>query len=171
MLRYFSNYNRYDEIAQVLRIPVGTVRSRLAAAREKLLSFRNAPDTSDHALKEAQEWSNYYYNAWHHLYDDRQARKQFIDHFHASLNIRYTSGRSGKGRAILEGLINDDLNYGSTFKAEEIASSGNITLIEGININQPEYIDRCPPSSIFVLFREGDKIETFHIFDSCRNDP
>ena len=36
MLRYFSTFKSYEEIALILGIPVGTVRSRLAAARVKL---------------------------------------------------------------------------------------------------------------------------------------
>src|SRR5688572_14529488 len=36
LLRYFSNYKSYDDIAVLLGLPIGTVRSRLSAAREKL---------------------------------------------------------------------------------------------------------------------------------------
>lgn len=38
MLRYFSEFRTYNEIAVILGVPVGTVRSRLAVARRKLLA-------------------------------------------------------------------------------------------------------------------------------------
>ena len=36
MLRYFGSYTQYDELAAILGIPIGTVRSRLSEARLKL---------------------------------------------------------------------------------------------------------------------------------------
>ena len=36
MLRYFGSYDTYDEIAVILGIPVGTVRSRLFDGKARL---------------------------------------------------------------------------------------------------------------------------------------
>ena len=167
MLRYFSNYSTYEEIAQMLAIPVGTVRSRLAAAREKLLAYYNkSVDASDDAIKEAGQWSSYYHQLCNKLYHDWENRKEFIEHFVPLLNIRFTSGKLAQGRPLFEKEIHEDLHFGTFFKVNTITSSGNISVIEGCTNNPPEYPDRCPPSSVLIMFRENDKVDTLHLINS-----
>lgn len=169
MLRYFSSIKSYEEIAKVLDIPVGTVRSRLAAARQKLTQqFMGSEDADDDALKEAKQWSRFYSDSWNKVYDDPGARNDFFNHLIPALTIRFTSGKYGKGRKILEEEIHNDLVFGSRFRANEITSSGNITIMEGPNLNHPDYPDRCAPSTSLILFRKNDKVEITQIFDSPR---
>jgi len=170
MLRYFSKHKSYDRIAEVLGIPVGTVRSRLAAAREKLAThFIRVQDADDVALNEGKQWSEYYFHSWSNMYDDEQVRNNLYNHILPGLSIRFTSGKSGIGRKILETEIDNDLYYGSRFTPGEVISSGNITLIEGPNFNNPDYPDRCSPETAFILFRSDNKVATAHIFDSPRH--
>lgn len=167
LLRYFSNYSTYEEIAQMLDIPVGTVRSRLAAAREKLLSYyKKSVDASDDAIREASQWSGFYHKLCNKLYHDWENRKEFIGHFDPMLNIRFTSGKKAQGRILFEKEIHDDLHHGTFFKVNTITSSGNISVIEGVTDNPPEYPDRCPPSSVLIMFRENDKVDTLHLINS-----
>lgn len=169
MLRYFSSYDSYDEIAVLLGIPVGTVRSRLSAAREKLVQlYARFEDAGDEILKRSKEWSRYYQLLWTKVYDDASIRNELFDHLHPSISIRFTSGKSGMGRRIIEKEVDDDLYYGTRFHACEIASCGNISVIEGFNSNTPEHPDRCPSSSVLVAFRQNEKVASFHIFDSPR---
>jgi len=169
MLRYFTEYKSYDLIAQLLGVPVGTVRSRLAAARTKLTdTFQKNVDSNDHAMKEAESWSGYYMEMYRRFYDDLSIRNELFNHHDPQLKLRYTSGQSGKGRALLECEVNNDLVFGSRFKPQEVTSSGNISVIEGMNINHVDYPDRCAPNTVMVLFRKNDRIDTVHIFDSER---
>ena len=169
LLRYFSNYSTYEEIAQMLAIPVGTVRSRLAAAREKLLAYyKRSVDASDDAIKEAVQWSNYYHHLCRKLYLDWENRKEFIEHFNPLLNIRFTSGKAAQGRKLFEKEILEDLDHGTFFKPTIITSSGNVSVIEGCPVHSPEFPDRCPPSAVLVMFREKDKVETLHLINSPR---
>ncbi len=170
LLRYFSNYGSYEEIALILGIPIGTVRSRLAAAREKLYAvYSHYNDKQDTAFIEAKQWSEYYLQIWEKFYDYPDARNEFVKQLNPALLVRYTSGKSGTGRAILEKEFNNDLLYGSRFQVKEVNSCGNISVLEVINTNSPEYPDRCAPSSVIVLFRNNERIiHACNLFDSPR---
>jgi RNA polymerase sigma-70 factor (ECF subfamily) len=169
LLRYFSEFNSYEDIALILGVPVGTVRSRLSAAREKLSQkFIQVNDADDKALAEAKRWSDFYFEHWHHLYEHAGIRDAFFNHLHPALNIRFTSGKQEKGRALLESEISNDLIYGSRTSLTQVTSSGTISVVEGVNTNHPDYPDRCAPFITLVLFRQNDIVNTAHIFDSPR---
>lgn len=169
MLRYFSNVKSYEEIAVMLDIPIGTVRSRLSSGREKLAKlFTQVNEADDTALKEAKHWSGFYINQWNNLHSDLKTRNEFFEHLHPSLNIRFTSGKKGTGRKIIESEINNDLLYGSRVEVNDVITSGNISVIEADNINHPDFPDRCAPKMSLVLFRNNDRVNTAHIFDSPR---
>jgi RNA polymerase sigma factor (sigma-70 family) len=169
MLRYFSSYSSYDDIARLLGIPVGTVRSRLAAAREKLHAiYSSHEDASEAAAKLSATWSHYYRQQWLGLYDDAQTRNVLFEHFSPSLLIRFTSGKAGQGRSILEKEIDNDLRFGSRFTISNVVSSGNLSVLEGPNFNHPDHPDRCAPHTAMVVIRDGDRAESVQIFDSAR---
>lgn len=169
LLRYFSEFNSYEDIATILDIPVGTVRSRLAAAREKLMQqIHLTQDAGDKALVEAKQWSGFYIDSWNRIYDDNQTRNEFFNHLIPSLRIRFTSGKSGLGRTILEEELSNDLTFGSRLVVTEVVTSGNVTLMEGHNNNHHDYPDRCAPATSIVIFRKNSKVETLQIFDSAR---
>ncbi len=169
MLRYFSQSRSYDSIAQLLGLPVGTVRSRLAAGREKLATlFQAKPDSSDRVVKESLGMSQYYLHMYNKLYDDPAARKELLEHHSPQINIRYTSGSSGTGRGLLEKEVYNDLKFGSRFCPDQVISCGNVSVVEGMNMNHPDYPDRCAPHTAMVLFRSDKHINTLHIFDSTR---
>ncbi|HMQ06004.1 MAG TPA: RNA polymerase sigma factor [Saprospiraceae bacterium] len=170
LLRYFSSFIKYEEIAMILDIPIGTVRSRLAAAREKLISlYSHYSDSSDKVWIESKQWAAYYHDIWKSFYDDPEARREFINHFNLNLQLRFTSSKLAVGRKLLEAEFNDDLKYGSRFNLKEVNTCGNISILEGFNTNSIEYPDRCAHSTIIVLFREDQKsVKTCHVYDSPR---
>lgn len=170
LLRYFSHFETYDEIAKIMGIPIGTVRSRLSAAREKLYAvFSYYDDTSDKVLTEAKSWSAFYLHVWSDFYNDPLSRNAFLTHLNKDLQLRYTSGESGVGRIVLEKEFNNDLLYGSQFNLKNVSSCGNISVLEGYNTNSVEYPDRCAPSTVVVLFRsENKKVFACNVFDSPR---
>ncbi|QQS29921.1 MAG: RNA polymerase sigma factor [Sphingobacteriales bacterium] len=170
ILRYFSSFNSYEEIAVILGIPVGTVRSRLSAAREKLSSlYRIHQDAGNKAMNRSKEWSDYYRYSMENLYKDTSIRNQFFRHFNPSLKVRFTSGKMATGSSIVENEILDDLNHGSKLNISDINSCENLSVVEGFNVNSSEFPGRCASTTVLVFFRTNNLVSHLHIFDSARD--
>ncbi len=169
LLRYFSTRSEYTDIATILDIPIGTVRSRLNEAKKqlrKLWDVGSGIDLPEQLRLEAEEWNEFYREHWDGIYDNQQIRSQFFDHFIPDLKVHFTTGKSLRGRPLLEHEIDDDLYYGSRFKAQSFVNVGNLGIIEGIAVNSKEYPDRCPPHMTLVVKRNTSKAIELNIHNS-----
>jgi RNA polymerase sigma-70 factor (ECF subfamily) len=156
-------------MAAILAVPVGTIRSRLNAARKKLNElFAKGFDADEALLQEAREWSDFYTTTWSQMHNDLQLRSRFFDHMLPQVKIRFTNGKSENGRYILERELDQDLVYGTTIAVQDVISSGSISIVEFDNINSKDFPDRCPPSTTFVAFRNENRIHTAHVFETSR---
>lgn len=165
LLRYFSNWSSYEQIAAMLCIPVGTVRSRLNQAKQKLVEHWERSN-GDVALRRATEWNNLYNEYFGSVYTSLQVRERLINHFDKNLVLTFTSGKKAFGRNIVQQLIEDDLTYGNSFAGLEVNSSSHISIIECRNINPDDHPDRCPDSLVFVLHRTGNVVTAMNIHNS-----
>lgn len=163
LLRYFTDYNDYENISEILNIPVGTVRSRLSEAKKQLRKLWNT-DLSEmpHKVRsEADYWNEFYLNSFQYIQKDPAVRTKFNNHFLSDLSILFTSGKKAKGRKIIEKEFEDDLNYGTSYGTGTVFNLKDIGIVQGENINSKEYPDRCPPTSTLIFHRKTDK--TFHL--------
>jgi RNA polymerase sigma factor (sigma-70 family) len=169
MLRYFSSRSEYTDIATILDIPIGTVRSRLNQAKKqlrKLWDTSSGIDIPEQLRRESEEWNDFYRELWEGIYDNLTIRSTFFDHFIPDLKLHFTTGKQATGRSILEHEINDDLHFGSRFKAQSIMNIGNDGIIEGIAVNSKEYPDRCPPYMTMVVKRTRSRAVEVSIHNS-----
>ena len=165
MLKYFSSRNSYEEMAAILSVPVGTIRSRLNQAKLKMRENWENNETDAHE-EEAFEWNEYYNNYFGSLHNSQPSRATFISHLEKNLHLIFTSGKAAYGRKLIEKEISDDLEFGNYFSNVQVASSANLSVVEVSNINSSLYPDRCPPSGIFVLYRNKDKVHRMHFHNS-----
>lgn len=167
ILRYFSQWNSYEQIATILSVPVGTVRSRLNQARQKLNEFwhQSHPENED-AISKADEWNYFYTNCFTSLHHSLVSREHLISHLDKQLQLVFTSGNTAYGREIIEKEIADDLTHGNSFNHIQVTSSGCISLVEVRNINSADYPKRCPDSGIFVLYRKKNKTIKMRLHNS-----
>jgi RNA polymerase sigma-70 factor (ECF subfamily) len=167
LLRYFSAWQSYEQIAKVLCIPTGTVRSRLSEARQKMAEYwkRNNAD-NEKPFRQAEEWNHFYSLRFETIHSSLSSREKLLHHLDKNLQLVFTSGNTVYGRHYIQKEIEDDLLHGSSFGEVQVTSSGSLSIVEVGNINSAEYPYRCPDSGIFVLYRNKNKVTRFNFHNS-----
>jgi RNA polymerase sigma-70 factor (ECF subfamily) len=158
MLRFFGKNSSYHEIASILSIPVGTVRSRLAESRTKLASLISQQSLFAKNNK-AKEMEDFYQSYFPHQYNDPAARNALLNQFDKQVFISFTSGKTVIGSHHVKKQIEFDLEYGARTTLAEVHSSGNISILETSNINPPDNPNLCPLSSTFIFIHPKNKVE------------
>jgi RNA polymerase sigma factor (sigma-70 family) len=164
MLRYFGSFNSYDEVAAILGVPVGTVRSRLADAKSKLadrlLAAAGREEDETSRLTAARE--AFYRQAFHQVY--RGGRDEFLAHFAPELRFVANGLPTRVGRRFLEAEIDEDLRVGVTMHPQRIMASGELTIIEAEFRNPPEDPFHCPPGAVLALFERDGRVARVHLY-------
>jgi len=158
MLRFFSKNSSYQEIASILSIPVGTVRSRLAESRTKLASLltHQYQPVKTNKAKEMEDFYQFHFPV---LYDNPAARNTLINQFDKQVFISFTSGKTTIGSDHVRQQIEFDLKYGARATLAEVHSSGNVSILELSNINPSDNPNLCPLASTFIFVHPKNKIE------------
>jgi RNA polymerase sigma-70 factor (ECF subfamily) len=155
LLRYFSSFQSYEEIASILQIPIGTVRSRLNQAKKKIKAY-----WQDHTVngsdveKEGEVWNNRYADWYGGMHAHNACKSAFVRHVQEA-QVTFPTGRRHAGRPVFEQMIAADREVGSSLQPFNILSSGNLSIIESRHSNSPDHPHHCPDRSVVVLFRKG----------------
>ena len=165
MLRFFSKNASYQQIAQLLSIPVGTVRSRLAESRAKLTALLMRENYYDKTSK-AKEMEDFYSFHMADLYDNIAIRNAFLDHFDKHVLISVTSGKKIIGSGYMNELIEFDIKYGARTTLAEVNSSGNVSILELANINPSDNPNLCPLTGTFIVVHPGNKVEKIFLHNA-----
>jgi RNA polymerase sigma factor (sigma-70 family) len=153
-LRYFTQQNSYESIAQTLAIPVGTVRSRLAEVRSKLKKCLAGNEMPDEFQKSdiAYAWEEFFWENWDQLYERPAALEKLYRHFDPDMNIIFTSGKLATGRDHMLEDFRDDMEVGIKVTNHTIMSTGKLTVIDASLENPPDRPDHCPPAATIVMY-------------------
>lgn len=156
LLRYFSGRQSYNEIADILSVPVGTVRSRLNEAKTKLLANWHQPlDNDTKQVKENENWNQFYQETLSGLHHNAEQRRIFLAHIQKDSTIVAPGNHQiPNGRDFFANLVANDQQCGSWLKPIDIISSGNVTIVDQAHFNSPEHPDHCPPSCVVIIYRK-----------------
>jgi RNA polymerase sigma factor (sigma-70 family) len=167
LLRYFSSFQSYEEIAGILSIPLGTVRSRLNQAKQKLAEqWQQYKNNDEKLLQEAEEWNSFYHATFSQMHRHDHYKNRLIAHLQKDIHLTMPNGKSNIGRSSFEKMIVDDREAGSWLSPSNVTSCANISIIENTHFNSPENPSHCPPRSVLVLYRNERKVNkiNFHVF-------
>ncbi|MFI5734997.1 RNA polymerase sigma factor [Kribbella sp. NPDC051587] len=169
MLRYFTEATRYDVIAMLCGVPVGTIRSRLNQARTKLSEALLATATQRH--------------------DDIAAltarhRQEALDLLEApysgemgsvlgafwlpTVETFWSTGRHTVGYHDMIAAMDRDLAAGVRHDLTSVVASRNHVVWEADLINPPDDPDHCPPSVVWVLRLESGRVSTLRLHHQPR---
>jgi len=163
LLRYFTDHQSYQQMADILSIPVGTVRSRLNEARSRLAEKWVRPlDGSVQVFRESNEWNQFYKETLSALHRQDTYKNKFLTHLQKDVQI-ISPHRPGTGRGIFENMICNDLKYGSWLSPTTVSSCGNISVVEVNHYNSAEHPHHCPQSSVMVLHRRQLQVRRINI--------
>jgi RNA polymerase sigma factor (sigma-70 family) len=172
LLRYFGSYPSYAEVAAILDVPVGTVRSRLADVKRRLadamLADAGLADDPHDELVDARLAT----------YDEAlsglrwQRRERLLAQCRPDLELVLAAAgappRRLRGREHLELDWRDDLQHGVRYELTRAIADRSVSVLEVELHNDPQFPAHCPPGACVVMAHDEAQIERMHVYLSPR---
>ncbi len=155
LLRYFTRLNSYEAIAEVCGVPVGTVRSRLNAARAKLADdlLQTAagahPDTRRHRRRALEVGASM--SAFERTGDPALLRDALASDLHFTL----ADGVERQGLDLFASLLAADFEDGVRTRPIRVVPGPDIAVVELWLDSPPEHPLHCPPALTQIHFHDG----------------
>jgi RNA polymerase sigma factor (sigma-70 family) len=159
MLRYFGSYSSYEEIAVILGVPVGTVKSRLYQVKAKLADALMAAAglAHDEARLVSESQTRFFTGALEEL--NRGSYETLASAFSDHLVLGYSGDDTESSLDFLIRRVwGEQLEAGVKLHPTNVLASKDVTVIEGDFENPRDDPFHCPPATAIVCFYRNGRI-------------
>ncbi|MGB0097419.1 MAG: sigma factor-like helix-turn-helix DNA-binding protein, partial [Solirubrobacteraceae bacterium] len=146
MLRHFSSASSYEAIAELCDVPVGTVRSRLSAARarhaEELLATAAAAHADRTELRDQLQTAGAALTALERTGDHGVLAAAFT----SDMTVRMADRVERHGRDLFARLLSRDFQDGVTATLQRIIPGWHVAILEVLLNSPSDQPWHCPPA-------------------------
>lgn len=157
MLRHFSTAGSYTAIAEICDVPIGTVRSRLNAARQRLADELLATAAAAHTERDTVNgWAVATGNAmaaFQHSGDPALLESVYTP----DVAFRMADRVERRGRAHLAAELAHDFADGVTAQPLRIIPGEHVAITELLLTSPPDTPLHCPPAVTQVQFHHAGR--------------
>lgn len=165
LLRYFSDISTYSQIAALLGVPVGTVRSRLNEAKRRLGAALLATARASHddvallTSHRRREIADLFAAA-----EQGQVSRALADSWASDLELIGPQGQTSRSRETLMRIMESDLEAGVHQRVVEVTASQRFTIIESDLLSPPWDLHHCPTGVLWLLTLHDHRVERVRLF-------
>jgi RNA polymerase sigma-70 factor (ECF subfamily) len=157
VLRHFSAASSYEAIAQICDVPVGTVRSRLNAARTQLVDELLATAMQTHTDHDALRERTLTIAAALATFERNGNATALESAFTPDLSFRMFDRVEHHGRGLFATLLASDFEDGITARPQRAIPGERISILEILLDNPADQPLHCPPAVTQVHFHDAGR--------------
>ena len=158
VLRYFGGHASYEEISATLGLPIGTVKSRLNAAKIKLAEALLQTAGTEHSeTRRLSESRDHFFRTAYDEHNRKESYDVLASAFSKDLMLSISGEPAFTGDyEFLIGDMEGDLEAGRKVYPTNVVSSKKVSVIECDVANPPGDPLHCPPAfSQVAVYHDG----------------
>ncbi|MCA2219573.1 RNA polymerase sigma factor [Jidongwangia harbinensis] len=171
LLRYFTRFSSYEQIAQVCGIRVDTVGSRLRDGRRALARALRETAGEAHAAADAVAAAQRRTAQQHAAtINDGHGARVFDDWFRPDLSLTLMGHLVGD-RATLRAMTDMTLSAGVTVRLHDAIGSRDVVVWDMNFVNPSDDPEHCPPATAWLLRLRGGRVARLRVAYGTKPHP